>query len=437
MIKRHASTHLGTMDNPKTPLTRSPTRENARGSMWSRDRKGAESSECGRNAKVFPRVCTALVLVLVSAAAGCSGGEGAHGAAAAAPAAGAKTEAPDTVNLDEAMLANIRVEPVRERTARRILTATGKVQLNEDRTSRVLAPLPGQVLGFQLRVGDGVQKEQILFSIKSREVAALVTDYLESERDRDLAEKTHAMTKDLFEHQAASRISFQQSEGDLAKAKAHVARAEEALRVLGLDAKEAQRTGGLQALVPVLSPLTGAVIERTVTNGQFVQADSTPLLTLADLSTVWVQVDVFERDIHLVQPGQKVRVTAAAYPSRSFIASVERIGDKVDLETRTLKVRLLASNPGFSLKPEMFITAAVELNETLAGIAVPARALFTEDGKNYVFVDIGNRRFERRMVAATPGGEDRWEVTSGLHTGDRIVTNGVLLLNYRGKQKQD
>src|SRR6185312_4955307 len=109
-------------------------------------------------------------------------------------------------------------------------------------------------------------------------VAALVTDYLESERDRDLAMKTHAMTKDLFEHQAASRISFQQAESDLAKASAHVARAEEALRVLGLDAKDVQRTGGLKALVPVLSPLTGSVIERTVTNGQFVQADSTPLI---------------------------------------------------------------------------------------------------------------------------------------------------------------
>jgi cobalt-zinc-cadmium efflux system membrane fusion protein len=79
----------------------------------------------------------------------------------------------------------------------------------------------------------------------------------------------------------------------------------------------------------------------------------------------------------------------------------------------------------------------VELSEISAGVAVPAAALFTEDEKSYLYVAAGGRRFERRMVAATPDGEGRWKVTSGLKTGDRVVTNGALLLNYRGKQKQD
>jgi cobalt-zinc-cadmium efflux system membrane fusion protein len=288
-----------------------------------------------------------------------------------------------------------------------------------------------------LRVGDPVQKDQVLFSIKSREVAALITDYRESQRDQDLAEKTHAMTKDLFEHQAASRLSLQQAEGDLAKAKTHVARAEESLRVLGLDVTEIQRTGGLQALVPVAAPMSGAVMERTVTTGQYVQADSNPLLTIADLSTVWVLVDIFERDIHVIHPGQKVQVTAAAWPDRRFTATVERISDKVDPESRTLKVRLLVSNPNLMLKPEMFITASVELSETTSGITTPATALFTEDGKSYLFVALDGRRFERRMVTAAPGGEGHWSITSGLRTGDRVVSNGALLLNYRRVQKQE
>ena len=185
------------------------------------------------------------------------------------------------------------------------LSGTGKVQFNEDRTVRILAPLPGQVVDFHLRVGDPIEKDQLLFSIKSREVASLVTDYLESQRDLDLAQKTYNMNKDLFEHQAASRISFQQAESDLAKANTNVARGEEALRVLGIDPKEAVKDGGLRSLVPVRSPMAGTLIERNLTPGQFVQADSTALLTIADLSTVWVLVDVFERDIHLVQVGSK------------------------------------------------------------------------------------------------------------------------------------
>ena len=273
----------------------------------------------------------------------------------------------------------------------------------------------------------------MLFSIKSREVASLVADYLQSQRDLDLAQKTYDMNKDLFEHQAASRISFQQAENDLAKAKTNVARGEEALRVLGIDPKEAARDGGFRSLVPVRSPIGGTLMDRNLTPGQYVQADSTALLTIADLSTVWVLVDVFERDIHLVRVGQKVQVVAAAYPDRRFPASVERISDKVDPDSRTLKVRLLVPNPNFLLKPEMFITSSLELSGGGAAISVPASAVFTEDGKSYVFAAINDRRFERRLIVAAPDAEGRLRVTSGLRVGDRIVTDGAMLLDYRRK----
>jgi len=351
--------------------------------------------------------------------------------------AASKKEIPNDVELDPAMVANIKVETVRAEAEHSNLGGTGKVQFNEDRTVRILAPLPGQVVDFNARVGDPIQKDQLLFSIKSREVASLVSDYLQSQRDLDLAQKTYNMNKDLFEHQAASRISFQQAENDLAKANTQVARGEEALRVLGIDPKEAVKDGGLRSLIPVRSPMGGTLIERNLTPGQFVPADSTALLTIADLSTVWVLVDVFERDIHLVHVGQKVQVVAAAYPDRRFAASVERTSDRVDPDSRTLKVRLLVSNPNLLLKPEMFITSSLELGGGGAAISVPASAVFTEDGKSYVFAAINDRRFERRPIVAAPDAEGRLRVTSGLRVGDKIVTDGAMLLDYRRKQKQD
>jgi cobalt-zinc-cadmium efflux system membrane fusion protein len=381
----------------------------------------------------------AAMLIIV----GCQSSAG-HSVDAAAPTASlpddktaSKAPPSDSVELEPAMMANVKVEPVRVEASRPLLTATGKVQFNEDQTVRVLAPLPGQVQDLKLRVGDSVQKDQVLFSIKSREVSALVTDYIQSQRDLDLAQKTHTMTKDLFEHQAASKISLQQAEGDLAKAQTHLAQAEEALRVLGLDPKEAEKDGGLRSLIPVHSTLAGLVIERAVTNGQFIQADSTPLLTITDVSSVWVLVDVFERDIHLVHVGQKVVVVATAYPDRRFTATVERIGDKVDPETRTLKVRLLVPNPNLLLKPEMFISASLELSAGTAAMTVPTTAVFTEDSKNYLFAAAGERSFARREVLTAPDGEGRLRVTSGLHSGDRVVTDGALLLNFRQKQQKD
>ena len=358
-------------------------------------------------------------------------------ASAAAPDLTSKKEISNEVELDPAMLANIHVEAVRMDTGRSSLSGTGKVQFNDDRTVRILAPLPGQVVDFQARVGDPIQKDQVLFSIKSREVASLVTDYLQSQRDLDLAQKTYNMNKDLFEHQAASRMSFQQAENDLAKANTQVARNEEALRVLGIDPKEAVKDGGLRSLVPVRSPMAGTLIERNLTPGQYVQADSTALLTIADLSTVWVMVDVFERDIHLVRVGQKVQVVAVAYPDRRFQATVERISDKVDPDSRTLKVRLLVSNPNLLLKPEMFITSSLELGGGGAALSVPAGAAFTEDGKSYVFVAKTDQRFERRLIVATPDADGRLRVTSGLRVGDKVVTDGAMLLDYRRKLKQD
>jgi cobalt-zinc-cadmium efflux system membrane fusion protein len=115
---------------------------------------------------------------------------------------------------------------------------------------------------------------------------------------------------------------------------------------------------------------------------------------------------------------------------------VDRINDKVDPETRTLKVRLLVSNPGELLKAEMFITAALELNERTSGVTVPAKALLSEDAKSYLFVASGERRFERRLVSAVPDGSGRMRVTDGLRTGDRIVTDGALLLRFRQQESQ-
>ena len=386
--------------------------------------------------RYVPVLCAAWLAIVQTACQSKS-----EGAANAEPSKPAAAQAPskaagDTVALDPAMVANIKLESVREVALPRLLTATGKIQFNEDQTARVLAPLAGQAMDLSVRVGDLVAKDQVLFSIKSRDVAGLVTDLLHSEREQELAEKTYAMTKDLYEHQAAARIALQQAEADLAKSKAQTARAEEALRVYGLDPKQVLATSGVRALIPVRSPLAGSVIERPLTPGQFVQGDNTPLITIADLSAVWVMVDIFESDLHLVRPGQRVEVTANAYPERRFTARVDRISDKVDPDTRTIKVRLLVSNPGLLLKPEMFITASLVLSESVRGITAPVKALFTEGDRSYMFVAVDDRHVERRQVTAAPDGAGRLRVSSGIRGGERVVADGALLLRLRQQQQQ-
>src|SRR5205823_13968810 len=163
------------------------------------------------------------------------------------------------------------VETIRERDMPRTLTVAGKVQFDEDRVARILAPLGGQVVELNVKVGDPVRKGQSLCALGSREVAVAIADHRDSHKDLDLADKTLAMTEDLFAHQAASKIALQQAQNDREKARSRAARSDEELRVLGLPDEDA--IARFNGRLPIRSPIAGVVIERRVTQGQFVQAD--------------------------------------------------------------------------------------------------------------------------------------------------------------------
>ena len=346
------------------------------------------------------------------------------------PRAG-RTSGVSRLHLEEAQIAEIRIETATPRAAGDVIRTTGTVEFNGDRVARILTPVSGQVQDLHVNVGDDVRRGDTLFVLSSREVAAAISDHLASQKDLDLAEKTFAMTKDLFDHQAASRIALQQSENDLAKARAKVAQTAEVLRVLGVDEVGAAAGGTLLSRVRVRAPIAGTITERTITNGQFVGAESTPLMTIADLSAVWVQADVFERDLHRIAVGQKADVTTAAYPDDRFRAEVARIGAVVDPQTRTAKLRFAVANPKLRLKPGMFTTAALQVTADEPAVTVPAKAVFVEGGRSYAYVQTGAAEFSRREIVTAPSDANRVRIARGIVAGERIVTDGVLLLRAR------
>jgi cobalt-zinc-cadmium efflux system membrane fusion protein len=377
------------------------------------------------------RIACAICCIVLPGSAACrrdAAPETPASAAAAPPGRTPDARRDASVRLGDAQRAQIKVEELSSRPTGDVIHATGAVEFNADRMARILTPVSGQVQGLRVNVGDDVRAGDTLFVLSSREVAAAVADHLASHKDLELSEKTFAMTKDLFEHQAASRISLQQSENDLAKARAKVAQTEEVLRVLGFDDAALENGAALPSRIAIRAPISGTVIERTITSGQFVGSENAPLMTLADLATVWVQADVFERDLHSIAAGQKADVTTAAYPEDHFSAQVARIGTVVDPQTRTAKMRFVVANPGFRLKPGMFTTAALQLPLQSAALTVPATAMFVENGRSYAYVQAEKNTFVRREIDTLPGNGDRLRVTRGLTIGDRVVTDGVLLL---------
>ena len=342
------------------------------------------------------------------------------------PETTAPADAGPLVRIEPAMESSVRVETISLRTTPRTVRATGRVHLDDAHVARLVAPVAGQVVGLRVNVGDRVERGAPLFFINSRDAASAIEDDLDSRRDLELAEKTLKMTEDLFEHQAASKIALDQARNDALKARARVERTERALRAIGL---RADADGGLDPRVPVSSPVNGVVLERHASDGQYVQPDPTPLLTVANLSTVWVEADLFERDLHLVHVGDAAEVATAAYPDRRFRARVARISDVVDPATRTLKVRFVTANPDLRLKPEMFATVTLFVSETQTAITVPPTAVLTEGTNAFVYVALDHRTFARRRVELAPdtSGDARC-IVKGVRPGDRVVTSGAVLL---------
>jgi cobalt-zinc-cadmium efflux system membrane fusion protein len=332
------------------------------------------------------------------------------------------------VHLSDAQLAKVHIEELSANAPGDVIRATGTVEFNGDHMAKLLAPVAGQVQRLAVNVGDTVRKSDVLYLLSSRDVAAAVADYETSQKDLEMAERTNAMTQDLFDHQAASRIALQQSENDLAKAHAKVQQTEENLAVLGVDAKAVDGRTLHSSTVPIHSPIDGTVIDRAVTEGQFVGTDATPLITIADLSSVWIQADIFERDLRHIAVGETADVTTAAYPSDRFVAHVSRIASVLDPQTRTAKVRFLVANAGERLKPGMFASIDLHLAEAASALTVPASAAFVENGESLVYVQVAPQEFARRSVDTAPTGANRLRVMKGLTAGDKVITDGVLLL---------
>jgi len=379
------------------------------------------------------RGAAVLTLLLCGACAtvacGSHAADSGEAAAAAKPSTGGDTPAP--VRLEQDQLSALKVEPVAERDWPRMMTVAGKVQFDEDHVGRVLAPLPGPVVGMRVKVGDVVQRGQLLCEIESREATQAIGEHSESHKDVELAEKTAAMTEDLYEHQAASNIALQQARNELAKARARVTRSDVALHALGLTSEE--QIMKFDGRIPVVAPLSGTVTDRKVIEGQIATSDGTALITIADLSSVWVLGDIFERDLHKVAIGDAAAITTAAYPDETFTGRVNFISPSIDPATRTAKIRVSVPNQKQRLKPEMFANIALSGGTSERGVALPSRAAFTEGGRTWVFVAVGDRQFVRRAVeiASDAGPEQR--VLSGLQAGERVVTGGVLLLRQEEK----
>lgn len=299
----------------------------------------------------------------------------------------------------------------------------GKITYDETQTVRISSPIAGRVIAIPARLGLNVGVGTPLLDLDSPELGQAQAEYANATADLRLAEHDFERLKSLFEHGIAPHKDFHQAEDALERARSEAERSRLHLANLGVHEKRPDNHFTLKA------PIAGVVTERNVNPGMEVRPDLTaPLFVISDLDHLWVLLDVFEKDLAVIHPGQDVKVAVPAYPETLFPARVDYIGKVVDETTRTVKVRCLLPNPEGKLLPSMYASVEVESPPEDKAIIVPLTALFTEGESDWVFVALGAGRYQKREVRIGLRLKSQAVLLDGVQPGERIVTDGALLL---------
>lgn len=377
----------------------------------------------------FKRVYSASpsfsILVLVGALAigACGGGD-----AAPAETAAAEEHAGEegVVVLDTAAirLGGIQVGEVQSVTTT-ALAVTGSITFDADRVSHVGSRSNGRIVAVRSDLGAQVARGQALATLESVEVGQIRAEEREAEALLKIAQENYAREQRLAEQGISSRKELLEAEAMLRRAEAALHSAEDRLMVLG--ASHDHGAGGEFTLV---APFAGVVVARDASLGEMATPADT-LFTVADLSEVWIELDIFERDLARVRRGQSVAVLVSAYPSRSFPGRIVYVGDVLDPAKRTVRARVEIPNRDAALKPGMFATANIQVGGGGRPMAVvPQDAVQTVEGKLVVFVP-GDAPGEFRAVPVEVGPTtdgNRIVILSGIAPGSRVVTVGAFAL---------
>ncbi|HLV88773.1 MAG TPA: efflux RND transporter periplasmic adaptor subunit [Candidatus Sulfotelmatobacter sp.] len=310
------------------------------------------------------------------------------------------------------------------------LIVTGTVAPDIARNVPVVSLASGRVVGIHARLGDAVEKDQLLFTVRSDDVSSAFSDYRKAVADEVLARAQFERSKDLYEHGAMALNDLQVAQDTEDKAKVDVETTSEHLRLLGNDPDKPAH------LVDIVAPVSGVITDQQVTNAAGVQAFNMPApFTISDLSSVWVICDVYENDLSGVRNGDTAEVTLNAYPDRVFKGRVSNIGAILDPSIRTAKVRIEVQNPGM-MRLGMFVKATFHGQKREMHTVVPSSAVLHMHDRDFVFVPAPEKKFRRVEVVSgdlLPDNLTMQEIKSGLSPGAQVVSNALVLDHVLGQ----
>jgi cobalt-zinc-cadmium efflux system membrane fusion protein len=328
------------------------------------------------------------------------------------------------------------VAPAKRQRLAGIISATGKVEANADRIAHVSPRISGKIVAVKASLGDIVSAGQALATLDSVELGEAFGRYHQSKTKLALAQSSMDRIKSLVDKKIAARKDILQAETDYKTAQTELHTDEERLSLYGVSVSVLKEENLKRPLLPVKSPISGTITEKHAIVGEL-SDPSKSLYTVADLSSVWVMVDINEKDLAKVRKGQTAFVTVGAFTDLKLKGRITYIADQVNESTRTVKARIEVANPGRKLKPEMFATAELALAADAPPVlAVPEDAVQELDGRKLLFVTEDGTEFERRPVELGRTAAGMVEVTGGLKEGERYAVKGGFVLKSEAKKSE-
>jgi cobalt-zinc-cadmium efflux system membrane fusion protein len=391
-----------------------------------------------------PLVFAAFAAALTSCGGGTPDQSAASKAAASAPAdsgspsgAAASTAAYFTVPQEQ--LAHLQIQPAHVMPFETEIKTTGTVDWDNDHTSQAITQVSGPITRIIVDTGAVVKQGQPLLYIASPDITNAFSTYRKAQNRLGLAKANLDRSSDLLEHKAIAQRDFEQARADYNDAATDLETARQALRILGVSPADIQaadqQNSPIRPELPMRSPISGTVVQKLVNPGQLIQAGTTTAFVISNVSTVWVQAHLYEKDLRNVRVGDTADVRSASFPD-VFKGRVTYIGNMLDAATRTTPVRVVTANAKGFLKKDQFVDVTIRDKATRDALVVPTSAvLYDAENLPFVYVEMQPGKFAQRQITLGTGRPDVTEVASGLTAGDQVVTQGSLFLQFANSYK--
>jgi cobalt-zinc-cadmium efflux system membrane fusion protein len=320
--------------------------------------------------------------------------------------------------------------------------ATGVISVNQDHSTPIFLPVAGQIGNVYVEAGQHVERGQPLFEISSTDFVDARNTMLTAAAQRataaaqlQTAQQNEVRQQAIFTTAGGAEKDYRQSQADLVAAQSNMRAADATLEAarerLAILGKSPSDGASLKAVFR--APVAGTVASRDVAPGQYVTAGgASALMTIADLSHVWLVAQVSEQDASSVRIGDTVSVTTPAFPGRVFQATIQNVAAELDPSTHRLPVRATVANPDQALKPQMFASFAIHRRIAQSALLVPSQAVIHEGDSARVWVVGKNGLLWTRLVQVGDSANGYDTIVSGLRPGERIVTSGAIFVNEAG-----